>query len=461
MKINRKLKLQYIAQNSLFVFLFLSLVILTGFLSNQFVFVKDMTQANRSVLTKGSIEILEQMSGPINLTIFATNDDANNGNTFRQGIINFIAKYQRSKGDIKIKFINPVEEPKLAQDMGVRVDGEVVVEYNKRTEHITPPFAEQDLTNLFVRLSRTNNKPVMYLDGHGEKNLRGLKNYDLGEFGKQLENKGLKFSNPDLTVLDRVPDEGAMLVIASPKVDVTKVEANKILTYLNSGGNLLWLLDDNNLRGLDKVAAYLGVTISDSKVIDPSSLQYGASENVSFALAYGDHPITNNFMLRTQYLNAHEVIAKGTFENGWEVSNLIDVAPNGWVSSKKKDQDKQLTYDSKFDKKGPINIAVALKRTYEKKGQRVIVVGNSSFLSNNLITSGGNLDLGVNIMNWLAGDDRLITIQPMPLKDINVVIPEDSRSFMIAWTVFHAFQYFIPIGLFIYGFWQWHRRRKV
>ena len=461
MKINRKLKLQYIAQNSLFVFLFLSLVILTGFLSNQFVFVKDMTQANRSVLTKGSIEILEQMSGPINLTIFATNDDANNGNTFRQGIINFIAKYQRSKGDIKIKFINPVEEPKLAQDMGVRVDGEVVVEYNKRTEHITPPFAEQDLTNLFVRLSRTNNKPVMYLDGHGEKNLRGLKNYDLGEFGKQLENKGLKFSNPDLTVLDRVPDEGAMLVIASPKVDVTKVEANKILTYLNSGGNLLWLLDDNNLRGLDKVAAYLGVTISDSKVIDPSSLQYGASENVSFALAYGDHPITNNFMLRTQYLNAHEVIAKGTFENGLEVSNLIDVAPNGWVSSKKKDQDKQLTYDSKFDKKGPINIAVALKRTYEKKGQRVIVVGNSSFLSNNLITSGGNLDLGVNIMNWLAGDDRLITIQPMPLKDINVVIPEDSRSFMIAWTVFHAFQYFIPIGLFIYGFWQWHRRRKV
>ena len=461
MKINRKLKLQYIAQNSLFVFLFLSLVILTGFLSNQFVFVKDMTQANRSVLTKGSIEILEQMSGPINLTIFATNDDANNGNTFRQGIINFIAKYQRSKGDIKIKFINPVEEPKLAQDMGVRVDGEVVVEYNKRTEHITPPFAEQDLTNLFVRLSRTNNKPVMYLDGHGEKNLRGLKNYDLGEFGKQLENKGLKFSNPDLTVLDRVPDEGAMLVIASPKFDVTKVEANKILTYLNSGGNLLWLLDDNNLRGLDKVAAYLGVTISDSKVIDPSSLQYGASENVSFALAYGDHPITNNFMLRTQYLNAHEVIAKGTFENGWEVSNLIDVAPNGWVSSKKKDQDKQLTYDSKFDKKGPINIAVALKRTYEKKGQRVIVVGNSSFLSNNLITSGGNLDLGVNIMNWLAGDDRLITIQPMPLKDINVVIPEDSRSFMIAWTVFHAFQYFIPIGLFIYGFWQWHRRRKV
>jgi len=460
MKTNKKIKLQYFFQNSLFVLLFLSLVILVGFLSNQFIFVKDMTQANRSVLTKGSIEVLDQMTGPINLTVFATKDDANNGNTFRQGIINFIAKYQRAKSDIKINFINPVEEPKLAQEMGVRVDGEIVVEYNKRTEHIVPPFAEQELTNLFVRLSRTNNKPIMYLDGHGEKNLIGLKNYDLGEYGKQLENKGLKFSNPDLTVIDKVPAEGAMLVIASPKVDVSEVEANKILTYLNEGGNLFWLLDDNNFRGLDKIAAYLGISVSDNKVIDPSSIQFGASENITFALAYGEHPITNNFMLRTQYLDAYEVTAKGTFENGWEVSNLIDVAPNGWIGSNKKDKNKILQFDSALDKAGPINIAVALKRKYGEKGQRVIVVGNSSFLSNNLITSGGNLDLGVNMANWLTGDDRLITIQPMPLKDINVVIPENNKSFMIAWTVFHAFQYFIPIGLLIYGFWQWYRRRK-
>ena len=459
MKINKKLKLQYLIQNSLFVLLFLLLVVLAGFLSNQFIFVKDITQANRSVLTQGSIEVLEQMDGPINLTVFATKDDANNGITFRQGMINFIARYQRTKRDIKIKFINPVEEPKLVQDMGVRVDGEIVVEYNKRTENIVPPFAEQELTNLFVRLSRTNSKPIMYLDGHGEKNLIGLKNYDLGEFGKQLENKGFRFSNPDLTVIDKVPSEGAMLVIASPQVDVTEVEANKILTYLNEGGNLFWLLDDNNLHGLDKVADYLGLSVSENKVIDPSSVQFGISENVTFALAYGEHPITNNFMLRTQYLDAYEIKAKGTFENGWDVSSLIDVAPNGWIRSKK-NKSKELKFDPKKDKKGPINIAIALKRKYGEKGQRVIVVGNASFLSNNLITSGGNLDLGVNMTNWLTGDDKLITIQPMPLKDINVVIPEDNKSFMIAWSVFHAFQYFIPIGLFVYGFWQWYRRRK-
>ncbi len=63
MKVNKKLRLQYLVQNSFFVLLFISLVILIGYLGNQFVYVKDMTQANRSVLTQGSIEILDGMDG--------------------------------------------------------------------------------------------------------------------------------------------------------------------------------------------------------------------------------------------------------------------------------------------------------------------------------------------------------------------------------------------------------------
>jgi hypothetical protein len=140
MKTNLKIKLQLLLQNWFFVILFIILIFLLGFLSNKFEFSQDITQANRNTLTKGSVAVLNEMSGPINLTVFATKDDVNKGDKFRQGIINFIARYQRAKEDINIKFISPIEEPKLAQDMGIRVDGEVVVEYNKRSEHITPPL---------------------------------------------------------------------------------------------------------------------------------------------------------------------------------------------------------------------------------------------------------------------------------------------------------------------------------
>ena len=59
---------------------------------------------------------------------------------------------------------------------------------------------------------------------------------------------------------------------------------------------------------------------------------------ISFASIYGDHPITRNFMLRTLYSSAYELKAKGTYENGWEVSDLIEVAAGGWLSSPEKNE---------------------------------------------------------------------------------------------------------------------------
>ena len=463
MKINRNLRLQMLAQSWFFVIIFLLLIVILGYLASQYHVAKDVTQANRNILTQGSVNILKQMKDPVNITVYATNDDANRGDTFRKGMVDFVARYQREKKNIKLTFINPSKEPKLAQEAGVKEDGEIVVEYNKRSEHISPPIVEQDMTNLLVRLSRTNTLPIMYLDGHGERLLQGLKNHDLGEFGKQLETKGFKFANPDLTIAQAVPRNGAMLVIASPQVDVTEIEAKKIKAYIEGGGNVLWLLDDDNLRGMKIVADYLGFTVSPGIAVDMTAAQYGADAKVAFASFYGDHTITRNFQLRTLFPEAHEIDAKASDEFGWKVGRLVEVAPNGWLESdlvKNGGKNQKAVFDEKTDKRGPINIGVALERIYGKKGQRVVIMGNANFLSNTFITNGGNLDFGVNIVNWLAGDDTLITIQPMPLKDINVTIPNDDKGRAVAWMVFHSFQYFIPFGFFVAGFWLWWKRKK-
>lgn len=458
MKINSKLRLQLFVQNSFFVVLFMVLVSLVAYLSYQYHYSRDITQGNRNTLTEGSKNVLKQMQGPVTMTVFASKDNTANGETFRRDMSNFIARYQRTKPDIQVNFISPAEEPKLTQDAGIKVEGEVVVEYNKRTEHILPPFAEQEMTNLLVRLSRSNQRPVMYLDGHGERNLLGVKNHDIGEFGKQLESKGFKFANPDLTIAQAVPSNGSMLVIASPQVNVSEVEAAKIKAYLEAGGNLLWLLDDNNLRGLESVAEYLGLKVSPGMVIDTTAAQYGADAKVAFASLYGEHAITKNFMLRTLFPEARQVDAKDSFENGWEVSKLVEVAPNGWLENGK--IGKKVSFDDKEDVRGPINIAVALERKYGKKGQRVVVFGNANFLSNTFITNGGNLDLGVNVINWLTGDDNLITIQPMVQKDINMTIPSTGMGALVALVIGYGFQIILPVLFLILGFVIWFKRRK-
>ena len=107
-KTSFKLKLQLLLQNWVFVILFIILIFLLGFIANKYEFSKDITQANRNTLTEGSVGVLKGMNGPINLTVFATKDDVNKGDKFRQGIINFIARYQRAKPDINIKFVSPI-----------------------------------------------------------------------------------------------------------------------------------------------------------------------------------------------------------------------------------------------------------------------------------------------------------------------------------------------------------------
>ena len=116
--------------------------------------------------------------------------------------------------------------------------------------------------------------------------------------------------------------------------------------------------------------------------------------------------ITKNFQLRTLFPEAHEIDAKASYEFGWKVGRLVDVAPNGWLESEKivnGGKNQKAVFDEKTEKRGPINIGVALERIYGKKGQRVVIMGNGNFLSNTFITNGGNLDFGVNIINWLSG----------------------------------------------------------
>ena len=106
------------------------------------------------------------------------------------------------------------------------------------------------------------------------------------------------------------------------------------------------------------MAEYLGLELTPGMVVDLSSAQYGADSKIAFASAYADHPITRNFMLRTLFPEARKVDAHDSYNLGWQVTKLVDVAPNGWLETGKIDGTPD--FDGKTDIRGPINIAVAI-----------------------------------------------------------------------------------------------------
>lgn len=454
MNIINKHQLQNLIQHHGFVIFFLALISLLGYLSYQNRIFQDVTQDNRNTVSADSINLLKKMNGAVSITAFAPEDDV-----LRQNIKNFIARYQRSKPDIYLQFINASIDPKLAQKAGIIAKGgELVISYQKRTENLIPPYTEQELTNVLERLSRSHNQVVMLVNGHGERSFSTNNLDDFGAFAKQLTDKGFTLSTTNLVTEQNLHKNGAVLVIASPKVNISAIEVAKIKTYLDSGGNLLWLLDDENLHGLDEIAQYIGLEVAQGLVVDKSAIEFGGDLKTTFGVRYGDHPITENFRVRTSFPEARKIAAHGTYENGWKVQDLVHVAPNGWLETKTfrpESNLKQIIFDEK-DVPGPINIALAIERKYGKKGQRVVVVGNANFLSNMFINNGGNLELGINMVSWLNGNDDLITIPSTILKDSNLNLTADSNYKPI----FIGFQVLLPLGLLIFGLFTWLIRRK-
>ena len=454
MKVNARLRLQLLIHNGVFVVLLIALVALVAFFAQTYRTERDVTQNGRNTVSQQAGDVLGKLNGAVKVTTYATRQDVRGD--LRKQVQEFLRRYQRIKPDISVNFVDPREEPKLAQAAGVRVNGESVIEYNQKSERLTD-YNEQSFINALMRLARSSERLVMGLDGHGERRLNGIANHDLGEFGKQLSAKGFKTNSLNLGIAQEVPANATMLLIANPQVELQPIESQKIKQYLQKGGNLLWLIDPEPLRGLQPIAEMLGLVLGPGIVVDPDATRLNALPTMAIAANYGRHAITDNFRLNTIFPMARQIGIDETDGAGgnkeWRISRLIEVAPRGWVEMGKLDG--KIAFDKARDTPGPVNIAIALERSVNDRMQRVVVVGNGNFLANTYLGNGGNLDLGVNMVNWLAGDDALITIQPRPAPDSNLELGRGAQYFML-----FGFLIILPLIFVSIGIMVWWRRRQ-
>jgi len=406
----------------------------------------DVTLSGRNSLSPGGIAQLKKLQGPVNITVYA-----GAGTRVGDAVKFFFAPYQRIKPDLKLRFIDPDEQPTQAREAGIQQPGEAVVQVGKRSDHLSA-YNEASFVNLLARLARDKDRLVMYLDGHGERKLDGAANHDLGDFGAQLAKRGFNSAPLNLVLAQEVPHNTALLVIASPRVDLLPTEVDKLKQYVQRGGNLLWLVDTEPLHGLQPLTELLGIALTPGTVIDLQAKEMNADATVAIGAAYGRHPVLQNFNLLTLFPFAREVEVVES-DKGWSATPLIQVAARGWIETGA--LDKPIAFDKGRDKPGPINIAVALQRTAGDRNQRVIVIGNGHFLSNQFLGNAGNLDLGVNSINWLAGDDSMIAIQPRPTQDAQVLLTDNIKMLLVI-----GFVFALPLGLLATGGLVWWRRRK-
>lgn len=457
MRISSRSRLQFRLNSALMFLLLIGAAIVLAWLSQRYDQQFDWTATGRHTLSETSREVLEKIDGPVDITAYAS-DNAE----LRNIISGIVGRYQKHKEDIHLHFVNPVAVPDEVRSLGITVDGELVLRYQDRTEHVKSD-SEEEFTNALQRLARGGERWLAFVEGHGERAPLGQANHDLGQWVNSLTSRGYQAQPINLAETDRIPDNTSALVIAGPQVDYLPGEVDKILRYIEDGGNLLWLVDPGKLYGLQTLAEHLQVEIHPGTIIDFVGQLLGVNDPtiaIATGPAYRPHPVLQDFDITTLFPAAAPI--KVIDNETWHAEPIIVSGDHTWAENGQLQG--SVEFDEGIDDPGPLNLMISLTREIEtgdgdeagSKKQRIIISGDGDFLSNTFIGNSGNLDLGVRLINWLSNDDDLIAIPPRVADDLYLELSNTTKLIIIL-----GFLIVLPLGLLVTGLVIWWRRRKL
>ena len=227
---------------------------------------------------------------------------------------------------------------------------------------------------------------------------------------------------------------------------------------MGQGGHRLWLLEPGDPSGLPALAAWLGITVLPGVIVDADTPRLSISHPAFIPIVdYGPHPVTAS--LRSPTLLPQAVALDVQPTPNWQAAVLLESQSSCWTETGMLDGQIQFDADT-AERSGPLIVGAALSRpqpaaTGGVAQQRIVIIGDGDFLSNTYLGNGANLELGLNILNWLALDEELIMIPPRTVPDPILNLSEGALAWLAA-----VFLVILPAGLMSSGWLIWFYRRR-
>ncbi len=403
----------------------LIITVLAAWLSSIWFFSVDTTQQQRNSLSSSTVELLQRIHGPVTVKAFVADiDSSKNVNTklpaarVRKIIKRFIDKFKRHKKDITLELIDHSQDMKTATQYGVVTSQAVIIEYNGQSKALKR-LDQFSFIYTLLQLQKKKQTWIVFMEGHGERTPHQKGNVSLADLGDWLKLRNNNVQALNIEKHSVIPKNTQVLVIASPKKPYSLKALGLIIRYVNRGGNLLWLHDPHNKSSLELLANKLGI-----KILPGLIITYNHKQKKTMALILNMFPSDK----LTKRLNGHlalfpQVSAIIPADNSrFKIKTILVSQKNSWneTTINNKTTKNSLKFDEgTADKKGPLSFGLKLTRTLaaSKTEQRIIVIGDSDFLSNGFIGRGANRSLAMNIFSWLSQHDELIDVDRPKVSD--------------------------------------------
>jgi ABC-type uncharacterized transport system involved in gliding motility auxiliary subunit len=420
----------------------------------------DATANNAFTPLPETVELLESLDQPIHVLGFYTTDTAFQ----RTQAETALQTMQAYTNQLSYEFVDPNENPLLAEEYDLSFAGTLVFTRDDGTFAKASTLTDRDLHTALVRTLNPTVKTAYFVTGHGERDWQDVGVDGLGTAVTLLQESGFTVQSLNLFTSGEVPADASAVFLIDQQAPLAEEELAALGRYVEGGGAIFIARDAIDTEGraaaeADGLLPWLqeswGITLRNDLIIDASLAQAGQTIGLTFVgAAYGSSPITEGLdQFGTIFNVARSINAE--VPAGVTAVNLITTSDQAWGET---DFTRMMTEgvvnpDEGQDATG--SLAVALSALNTANGARLVVFGDTDFLTNTYIQQGGNSFLFENAANWLVDDVVSIELSARESIPRQVTITQSQLSLLQMTSVCFAPGLLAAVGIAV-----WYSRRK-
>ncbi|MBC2606658.1 GldG family protein [Pelagicoccus albus] len=416
----------------------------------------DMTESNLYSLSPETKAYLAQLQQPIEVYVtiseeskVATSDQMATQIDVYKDVTNLLREYEyatRNQGEnsITVENLNIYSETSRAKKLGIESPEVIVFKsgdrkrlvsiselYRVRDSEMREFIGENVFTRSILEIVETSEPTLYFTSGHGELSASDVSAATgASALFNQLKARNFEAKSIDLSNVESVPEDAALVVIAAPQTRFLPQEKLLLENYLNKrAGRVLAFLETGQEHGLEELFLDWGILSEDTLVVEPDP-NYIINGGDLMIRRFSQHPVT--LSLYEQGIPVITDRASSVREDPWRpvddsliVTELLATSDKSWADHNYRNISRP-TFDDTLDLAGPITIGAIAERQVDSSlgitlpGGKLTVFGTSNFISNQRIQASGNLYLALNAINYSVDRHTRLNIPPRPIEKVKL-----------------------------------------